>query len=266
MWLPLRLLLEGASRGVVLKRALSLPSGNIRLLVTPASALAYWRRNVASVDPGLLASAIETVRPGMVVWDIGANVGLFAMASASLAGRSGHVLAVEPEESLASLLRRSSALNAGRIADVSVLAVALASSVGIRRLCVAQRGLAASHLEGTSGSTQAGGIRESRPVVTVTLDWLRDSFPHPDLVKIDVEGAELECLQGAERLLATDRPTLVCEVGASSQQAVAELLHRHRYELYDGAQPRAERQRLELPPWNTIAIPRERLQAARGDT
>ena len=233
-------------------------SGRVRLVVTPGSALAFWRLDISRVDPPLLALAQEFVRPGHVVWDIGANVGLFAFSAAALAGPNGAVLAVEPDMWLASLLVRSKELNRGRIAEVSILQAAVADSVSIRQLCVAERGLSANFLEGVGGSTQAGGIRACRPVIAVSLDWLRDQFAKPDVVKIDVEGAEVECLRGAERLLAEDRPILLCEVGTGSRESVGELLRRHRYDLFDGALPAAQRKSLTTPAWSTVAIPHER--------
>jgi len=260
----LRRLAERASRRVVLRRKLRMPAGDLVLVVTPASALSYWRRDITRVDPQLLALAQEFVRPGHVVWDIGANVGLFAFAAASMAGLTGGVLAVEPDGWLASLLVRSKELNRGKTADVTVLQVAVADSVSIRQLCVAERGLSANFLEGAGGSTQAGGIRARRPVVAVSLDWLRDQFAKPDVVKIDVEGAEGECLRGAERLLAEGRPILLCEVGPGSRESVGELLRRHGYDLFDGAIPAAQRRSLATPAWSTVAIPHERTPGFGG--
>ena len=237
-------------------------SGRVRLVVTPGSALAFWRLDISRVDPPLLALAQEFVRPGHVVWDIGANVGLFAFSAAALAGPKGAVLAVEPDMWLASLLVRSKELNRGIIAEVSILQAAVADSVSIRQLCVAERGLSANFLEGVGGSTQAGGIRACRPVIAVSLDWLRDQFARPDVVKIDVEGAEVECLRGAERLLAEDRPILVCEVDAESRVAIAGTLRRHGYDLFDGALTAADRQALSVPAWNTLAVPHEKVSGA----
>lgn len=251
----LRPLLERASRGRVLRRRLPPELGAQPLYVTPDAALSFWLPGVARADPLLLRLAGELVAPGATVWDIGANVGLFTFAAAFLAGRSGEVVAVEPDDWLAGLLRRSAAEQAPDRAPVHVLAAAASDRNGISELCIARRGRAASHLAEVPGSSQAGGTREARPVRTVTLDGLLDTFKPPTLVKIDVEGAELGCLRGATVLLAEVRPRILCEVGRDAAAAVGELLGRHGYQLFDAAAASGERRPLDSPAWNTLALP-----------
>ena len=79
---------------------------------------------MARVDPALVGLAAETVRRGDTVWDIGANMGVFSFAAAVAAGPSGRVLAVEPDNALVGLLRRSAAANHGH-APVDVLPAAV---------------------------------------------------------------------------------------------------------------------------------------------
>jgi hypothetical protein len=120
--------------------------------------------------------------------------------------------------------------------------------------CIAERGRAGNHLEAVPGSTQTGGTREVRQVPAVTLDSLLERST-PQLVKIDVEGAELLCLRGAERLLREVRPVLICEVAEENADEAGAILHRHGYEMQDAAAPAEERRPLERPVWNTVAFP-----------
>ena len=73
----LRLLAERVSRGVVLKRRLPPEFGGARLYVTPEARLNLWRHDLRKCDPALLELAREVIKPKDVIWDIGANVGLF---------------------------------------------------------------------------------------------------------------------------------------------------------------------------------------------
>jgi FkbM family methyltransferase len=251
----LRAIAERWSRGRVVRRRLPAELGGHALFVSPDAALKLWRRDLRQTDPLLLGLAAELVRPGDTVWDVGANVGLFAFAAAFAAGPSGRVTAVEADDWLAGLVRRS-ALAAGPVyAPVDVLAAAVADRAGIAELCIASRGRAGNHLRTVAGSTQTGGSRETRHVVAVTLDSLLDAFPPPRLLKIDVEGAEALCLRGAERLLAEIRPLLVCEVAAENAAEVGARLRWHGYTLFDAALPADRRSPLASPAWNTLALP-----------
>ena len=81
-----------------------------------------------------------------------------------------------------------------------------------------------------------------------------DFFPRPAVLKIDVEGAELEVLHGAEKVLQTARPVVICEVSSPMARDVATLLHKHRYRVTDADAPDDDED-LDLAPWNTLAVP-----------
>jgi FkbM family methyltransferase len=204
-----------------------------------------------NVDPDLVKLAAEIVQPGAVVWDIGANVGLFSFAAAAAAGPTGHVLALEPDALLVGLLRRSAVANQAH-APVDVLAVAVADEIGIARFHIARRNRSTSHLDGF-GTTQAGGVRATELVPTVTLDWLADHFPMPTVLKIDVEAAELKVLCGGARVLRC-RPAIICEVAACNAEKAGDLLTSRGYTLYDGHQPSSQRTPKTLAPPDTLAI------------
>jgi FkbM family methyltransferase len=251
----LRSLLERMSRRVVLKRRLPAEFGRGVVYVSPASALNLWRFDLGRVDPMLFRIAREHVRSGSVVWDIGANVGLFSFAAASLAGPSGSVLAVEADTWLAGLLRKSAAARRPGEAPVAVLPAAAAEAVGVASFQIARRGRASNFLVSAPGSNQAGGVRETQLVPTVTLDSLLDAFPPPALVKIDVEGAEDKVLQGAVRLLSEVRPVVACEVFKESRGTVDPLLRELGYTLLDAELPPSERKPLQASATNTLAYP-----------
>jgi hypothetical protein len=74
------------------------------------------------------------------------------------------------------------------------------------------------------------------------------------VIKIDVEGAELEVLEGASGLLERHAPVIICEVCTERSTEVTALLRRFGYSIYDGDVRQTERHALAAAPWNTVAI------------
>jgi FkbM family methyltransferase len=256
----LRAVLEGATHRVVVRRRLPQPFSAARIYASTEGGLGYLRLRMASVAPELLRLAEEVVKPGDVVWDIGANLGLFSFAAAVQAGPSGRVLAVEPDSVLVGLLRRSAAANQ-RCAPVDVLPVAVADDLGVARFNIGRRNRSTNHLDGF-GTSEAGGVRASELVPVVTLDWLAGRFPAPSVVKIDVEEAEVQVLTGGTRVLRM-LPSIICEVAARNAEAVSGLLTPHGYLCYDGDQPAGQRVPLTNAPPNTLAVGPARHPAQR---
>ena len=223
-------------------------------MASPEGGLRYWGA-IARTDPVLLAAAAELVSEGSIVWDIGANIGLFTFAAAGLAGVGGRVIAVEPDTVCVDLLRRSAALNGNRIAPVTVLPAALSEHTGVAMLNIAHRSRSANYLDGYGGPV-TGGYRERHAIVQLTLDWLLEHFGPPAIVKIDVELAEVSVLRGGAAVFGQHRPVLLVEVDGVNQAAATSLLHGYDYSLYDAAKSGAIIE--TLAPYNTIAIPKEK--------
>lgn len=214
-----------------------------------------WRRDLYAADPWLFEAARELVRANDVVWDAGANLGLFSFAAAARAGPGGQVLAIEPDPWLVGLLRRSAGVQPEGSAPVRVLPCAVSGQVGVAEFCIARRGRCSNYLLGLGG-TETGGERERQWVMTVTLDWLLERFPAPAVLKIDIEGAEALALGGAQRLLREVRPRLLLEVFGENAAAAGEILSAADYLLFDAEVPPERRQPLLQPAYNTVALPR----------
>jgi FkbM family methyltransferase len=241
------------SRGKVFRRRLPQRLGGAEFYASPECGLRYLRPNLETVDPHLLGLAIELIKPGAVVWDIGANLGLFSFAASGLAGKEGKIFAVEPDTYLVGLLRRSSRLRNSHAAPVEVIPCAVADTLSLATFNIAQWARASNYLAGY-GSSQAGGVRESQRVLTITLDWLATQIPSPNLIKIDTEGADLRVLEGASELLRKQKPTLIFEgLTPIAEQAAAFLLPMG-YELFDGEAPREARRPLSRAAFCTVAI------------
>jgi FkbM family methyltransferase len=259
MLMNLRHLAERFSRGVILRRHLPKQFQSLPLYVSPEASLRYWRWDVETADPMLFRMVRELVRPGAVVWDVGANVGLFSFSAAALAGPRGFVLTIEPDVWLAQLLARSAQRiqhHSAGAAPVAVLCAAASETVGIEQLQIAERARAANYLMDAKGSSQAGGSRYQQATVTVSLDFLLDYFPAPSILKIDVETAEANVLRGASKLLRIIRPVIWCEVAADNSETVSQLLGQGAYEMSSAAVEPAKRRPLTLAPWDTLAVPK----------
>lgn len=249
--------LERLSRGVVLRRRLPARFGSVEVLVSPDAALRFWRPNLERVVPELFAWVEELVGPGDVVWDIGANLGLFSLTAALRAREGGEVMAVEPDPWLCGLISRSRLQLPAGAAPVRVECWGAAAADGAGVLAVSGRGRAANHLDVVEGTTQAGRPRASISVPLRSLDSLARENRRPSLIKIDVEGAESLVLEGAARVLRELRARLLVEVDPSQSAEVGRRLRAAGYRVFDADLPAAERRELEIPAWNTLAIPVE---------
>jgi FkbM family methyltransferase len=136
------------------------------------------------------------VRRGVTVLDVGANVGAYTLMFATWVGDSGRVLAFEPAPDACDGLRRHVALN--HFDDrVTIVEAAVSSSVGTAAFAVhPSGGSSALGLAGTRGLAQI-------TVATETIDHVCKTYGLlPAVIKIDVEGAELDVLKGARNTLA----------------------------------------------------------------
>lgn len=162
----------------------------------------------------------ELVSEGDTVFDIGANAGIFMLLFSQLVGRSGHVASFEPSGTNVDYLRKHILLNdAG---NVTVVEAAVTSSCGV------------AHFEPTTTSS-TGHLAEKGPVEvrTTTIDaFVAATGRRPDVMKIDVEGEELEVLVGAEQTLSRVRPRILLEAhSADLSRSCTALLEAKGYRV-----------------------------------
>jgi FkbM family methyltransferase len=254
----LRTVLERLSRGRILKRRLPSRFGRIPIFVSPDARLQYLKYGEGAFDAALLRLASEQVRNDSVIWDIGANCGVFAFAAASIA-IEGEVLAVEADPWLSGLLSKSAGLQENAHLKVKVLSAAISDRIGKSTFLIANRGRASNSLEESQGRSQASGSRERIEVPVLTLDSLLDKYSRPTVIKIDIEGAEGAAMRGAGKILRDVRPIIHIETGNESADEVTDHLRRNNYFLFD-ADREHDRQSLTRCVFNTLAIPEEQLR------
>ncbi|HEX2232469.1 MAG TPA: FkbM family methyltransferase [Thermoleophilaceae bacterium] len=172
-----------------------------------------------------LQTAIATrLRPGDVFYDIGANVGFFSLLGARTVGGAGRVVAIEPVPWHVDALRHNLAING--LANVTVLEAAAAAESGDTELLVPSESTSA-RLVSARTAVQSGRARRIRARMVMIDDLLREgSIPPPNVVKIDVEGAELDVLRGMTETLRAHRAVVFCEMhgnNAAFEELMREL-------------------------------------------
>jgi FkbM family methyltransferase len=156
---------------------------------------------LGTYEPWVAATLPGVLDADTVLWDIGANIGYYLIFAGRHSGRRH--LAVEADP--ANIERLVRHLRDNGVA-AEVLEAAVAAAPGRVRFSTADNAalsrLAPGHAEGGA----------SREVEAVTLDSLLEGRPPPTLVMMDIEGAEMDALRGAERLLHEVRPAWLVEL------------------------------------------------------
>jgi FkbM family methyltransferase len=153
------------------------------------------------------AALASALRPGHLFFDIGANVGYYTVLGSRLVGPSGSVVAFEPDLRNLVFLRRHLALNGCR--NTSVVTAACSDAPGLASFSAGEN-CATGHL--ARDSARASGRAFSLVPTTRVDDVVERLGAAPDVVKIDVEGAELDVLHGAEAALKAKHPRLFLSV------------------------------------------------------
>lgn len=201
----------------------------LRLQVLPGTPQSYW---MGAHEPDVQALFQTTIKPGMVVYDCGANIGFFSLLLARLVGPGGRVFAFEPSSGSLACLEAGIGLNG--FGNVTPVPEAVWHQTEVLRFVRGESGasLASDHVVGTFGDNVQEGWVEVNAVSLDEFVYARGN-PAPDFVKIDVEGAEGHALRGARRLLAERRPQLLLEIHGEPGREVWSLLKQHRYEAHD---------------------------------
>jgi FkbM family methyltransferase len=251
--------------GYRLSRRVRLTTGQ-DIEVDPFDAVGAEIARWGCYEPETVAVFRALVAPGMVVVDAGAHVGQYTVMAAALVGPQGEVHAFEPDPATFRQLRDNVALNG--YGNVVCNAAALSNQGGTATLFLAD----VSNVGGNSLRRTICSRGQEIAVPVRTLDEYAASAPlaRVDLIKADVEGAELLLLQGGAGLITRCAPALILEFSVNveafdySEGALRAQLADWGYALYGiGPLPLAP---LSGPPagasyYNVLAVPRRRREA-----
>lgn len=217
----------------------------------------YHMLSRGAFEPGLARLMQDWIKrqPPSLFLDVGANIGVHTLA---LARHASRIIAVEPYAPVADRLHNT--LTRNQIDNVELARVALSDHPGT-----------VSFLPPDSGNLGVGRVVETTnapdliEVSQLTGDTLLADQPLPlGLVKIDVEGFELNVLRGLQTRLAKDRPLVVVEVLTADQTRRSQLTSLFPEDYSFHILESARRPRYKLNAWtqgqgDIVAIPREKL-------
>jgi FkbM family methyltransferase len=245
-------------RSTYFRRKCSTSDGVFEAYVSPGSYLGVLDFRKSLVHPVHRRFIDDWVNSNSIVWDIGSNLGLFALPAALRATR-GRVYAFEPDVELVANFLRSLGLPRNRQLAASSLCLAVSNEDGIAAFQIAKFSRAMNKLEavGKWNDSQVL-VEELRSVVTMRIDTLAKTLSPPTVLKIDVEGAEVNVLEGGEITIAKYRPVMLVEGPSELWEPLRNFFQRHDYVLLDGD---AKHQTpLDDPVWDTVAVPREKYE------
>lgn len=190
-----------------------------------------------------VVSILKTlVTEGMTVLDVGANIGEITLLAAKRVGAKGRVVSFEPVTSNFNKLKKNVELN--NFKNVTLIKEGLGAE--------AQKNISIYPSSGNSSSDENHGLASlfnnnkfENPIDYISIEKMDDivnelRLSRIDLIKIDIEGGEMDCLIGAQSTLKKYRPMLIVEVQEhTSQQAgwsglqLFEYLEKFNYEFFD---------------------------------
>jgi FkbM family methyltransferase len=169
-----------------------------------------WQSLFFRYEPNVGAAIKSNLRPGSTFFDIGANVGWFTLFASKIVGPLGQVYSFEPSPDVYARLSE----NVRDLKNVDTFQYGIGNKNGELEFASQGTSSAASFVEAVTEINKpylpGTPIRKIRVEIR-KIDSLLSQIKRPDLVKIDVEGFELEVLKGAANLLS-QRPVLIVEI------------------------------------------------------
>jgi FkbM family methyltransferase len=218
-------LANGPTKPLVQKGCQWLLSKPRRILSGPARGLLFDPRNggypgqiLGTTDHEEQAAFASLLKSGDVLYDVGANVGFYAIMGAKIVGEGGRVYAFEPQPHALATLRNNILLNRFNCIDV-VPAIVTAQSGSLSVLVTTE-----SQQSRVLGDDEEGGER----MEAISLDeWSKSAPRPPSMVMIDVEGHEHEVLMGMRTLIHKFTPKLLVEVHPGAEELVRAFFDTH---------------------------------------
>jgi len=238
-----------------------LPTGQ-RIVIDPCDSVGRDVLLHGCYEPDTVVLLSALLSEGMTYVDVGANIGHHALIAASRVGDRGAIHAFEPTPATFDELRRNMSRNGCR--NVSYNNCALGDYVGMAQFYLAD-------LSETVANSLGRTVHVTDRQVSVSVRTLDDysvdaGIDRLDVLKVDVEGAELMVLRGAERTIRQFQPLIVLEFSkhtvAFGYEAaeLAQTLRNLQYELFTvGTMPLTLHAHSDELYYNVLAVPANRV-------
>lgn len=193
-------------------------------------------RALGIYEPDKTQTIQTLLKPGMTFVDIGANKGDFSLLAAKIVGDTGTVLAFEPEPDNCHWIRHSMSLN--RYKNITLYDTALGDTNESTRLYLGEKSGWHSLIPSATNSSQ-----DTIDIQMSTLDTVLGDIGHThvDMIKIDVEGAELRVLEGTRTTLSHNKNIILLidihpHLGVDPGE-VCDFLRAYGFSIHDMKQP-----------------------------
>ncbi len=178
----------------------------------------YW---LGSYEYAMQRVFSKIIKPGSVVYDIGANVGFYTLLASKLVGKQGRVFAFEPLAENIFYIKKHVRIN-------------LCNNVMIIEVAVSERNAAVFFQEGVNSAEGTISPSGKRQVKAKSLDrmYAMGEILPPDYIKVDIEGGELSALLGSRELISKYYPTIFLSThGADMHKKCCSLLQEIGYDV-----------------------------------
>lgn len=190
-------------------------------------------QSVLEYEPEVREALVRTSKPGMITYDIGANIGIFTLLMSHLIQPGGKVYAIEPEMNNYKHLLGS--ISANNSINIFPMQIAVGDTDGT--LQFDRRGGSFSGRI-VDGDVHYKPTKNIVPMATMSIDSLVKSniIDPPNLIKIDVEGFEGKVMLGMQEVISKYHPIIICELHAhlgDPSEVVYNVLASAGYSIYD---------------------------------
>jgi FkbM family methyltransferase len=211
----------------------------------------YW---LGTYEPELQRAILELVRPGDVVYDVGANIGYISLLLAKAVGGTGRVYAFEALPANVERLRTNLVLNEENSRVIVVPAAVVERSRLVRFLVGPSGGMGKA--DGSAGRQEIP-YKETIEVPGIALDeFVYDQgHPSPQVIKMDIEGGEVLAIPGMPRLLAEGQPLILLELhGPEAGRLIWTALVNAGYQICHMAPGFPGVQSMEVLDWKAYLV------------